>query len=161
MLVPFDQMPENSRLWIYQAERKLSAEEIKLIANDTDEFLTGWAAHGNGLKASFKIERDQFLIITVDEGFSQASGCSIDASVNLVRNLESQLGISFMNNNKVAFLINDEIELIPFNSIKDQASNNIISASTKVFDNTVKNLGEFKSNWLTDSGLTWLNRYFN
>lgn len=161
MLIPFEQMPENARLWIYQAERKLTPQEVRLVSDSTNTFLSQWQAHGSDLKASYAIEYDQFLIISVDESFSQASGCSIDASVHLIKALENELKISFMTTSQVAFLDGEEINLYPFNQLKKQVEINAITPETKVFDNTVQNVAEFKSRWLTESKETWVKRYFH
>ena len=160
MLISFNEMPEEARLWIYQAERKLTDKEVEFVRFNTENFLNQWRAHGQDLKSSFTIEYDQFLVISVDESFSQASGCSIDASVHLIEALQSELGISFMTTSKVAFLQNDKINLYPFNKLKEQAKDNVISPETLVFDNTVKNVAEFKSRWLKESGATWVKRFF-
>jgi len=154
-------MPEDARLWIYQAGRKLNEDEVDFVRNQTENFLSQWQAHGQDLKSSFKIEYNQFLIISVDESFSQASGCSIDSSVHLIKVLESKLKTSFMTTSQVAFLLEeDQISLFPFNKLKDQVQNQIISPQTKVFDNTVKNIREFRQKWLVPSKQTWVNRYF-
>lgn len=153
-------MPDNARLWIYQAERNLSKEEVALVKANTEAFLKQWRAHGQDLKSSFTVEYNQFLIISVDESFSQASGCSIDASVHLIKALESALEISFMTTSQVAFLQDDKINLYPFNQLKTQAKEKIITPDTPVFDNTVQNVAEFKSRWLKESSATWVNRYF-
>ncbi|WP_462253043.1 hypothetical protein [Ekhidna sp.] len=160
MLISFNEMPEEARLWIYQAERKLTDKEVEFVRFNTEKFLSQWQAHGQDLKSSFTIEYDQFLVISVDESFSQASGCSIDASVHLIEALQSELGISFMTTSQVAFLQNDKINLYPFNKLKEQAKENVISPETLVFDNTVKNVAEFKSRWLKESGATWVKRFF-
>ena len=39
MLIPFDQMPDNARLWIYQADRKLKPEEVRFVEENTNNFL--------------------------------------------------------------------------------------------------------------------------
>ncbi len=160
MLITFEQMPDQARLWIYQAERKLDQEEVKLVQEGAKNFLNKWRAHGQDLKSSFKIEYNRFLVISVDESFSQASGCSIDASVHLIKGLESKLGISFMTTNQVAFLQDEEINLYPFNQLKTQVKDAVISPNTLVFDNTVRNVAEFKSRWLQKSQNTWVKRYF-
>lgn len=160
MLIEFDQMPETSRVWIYQAERKLSTQEIEFVEKSASDFLRNWSAHGNGLKSSFKIEYNQFLIITVDESFSQASGCSIDASVNLIKALEQRIGISFITNGLVGFLIGDEVKLLPFNELEKGISANQISKSTPMFNNTIQYLSDFRSKWLVESGQGWVSRYF-
>ncbi|MEO9870172.1 hypothetical protein [Ekhidna sp.] len=153
-------MPEQARLWIYQAERKLTQEEVKLVQANAKTFLDQWSAHGQDLKSSFTVEYNQFLIISVDESFSQASGCSIDASVHLIKGLESALGISFMTTNQVAFLQNEQINLYPFNQLKAQVKEAVIQPETLVFDNTVQNIADFRSRWLQKSQNTWINRYF-
>jgi len=160
MLISFDQMPDNARLWIYQVSRKLTDQEIVFVKQHTENFLSKWQAHGNDLKASYTMAHDQFLIISVDESFSQASGCSIDSSVHLISALEKELNASFMTTSQVAFLLDDEITLFPFNQLKSKVEDNVILAETKIFDNTVKNLEEFRTKWLVPCSETWLNRYF-
>ncbi|MEP5105098.1 MAG: hypothetical protein ABJQ84_10785 [Ekhidna sp.] len=161
MLIPFEQMPENARLWVYQAERKLTSQEVELVSANTNTFLSQWQAHGQDLKGSYCLEYDQFLIISVDESFSQASGCSIDASVHLIKALENELKVSFMTTSQVAFLKGEEINLYPFNQLKKQVEESAITPNTLVFDNTVQNVAEFRSRWLTESKETWVKRYFH
>lgn len=160
MLIPFEQMPENARLWIYQAERKLKPQELRFVEENTKIFLNQWQAHGQDLKASFSLEYDQFLIVSVDESFSQASGCSIDASVHLIKALENELGISFMTTSQVAFLQDEEIHLYPFNQLKSQVEDKTITPKTLVFDNTVQNVAQFRAGWLKESNESWVKRYF-
>lgn len=153
-------MPDDARLWIYQAGRRLTNEEIAFTRQCTEAFLSKWQAHGQDLKAAYTIEYDQFLVISVDESFSQASGCSIDSSVHLINALEKELGVSFITTSQVAFMLEDGIELFPFNQLKTQVQENVIQPETKIFDNTVKNLAEFKQKWLVPSSETWVSRYF-
>ena len=141
MLVAFDQMPDTSRLWIYQAERELTEPEIAFIRKTSSLFITDWTAHGNDLKASFEVLYNRFLVITLDENMSQASGCSIDTSVNFVRTLERELGISLLNNDKVAFMIEDDIELLPVHGLREKVAQEAILPDTKVFNNTVVDQG--------------------
>ena len=39
MFVPFDSLPEESKIWIYQSNRKFSDEEIQEIEKDLTSFL--------------------------------------------------------------------------------------------------------------------------
>lgn len=160
MLIPFEEMPDHARLWIYQCERKLTTEERQLVEASTRTFLSQWQAHGQSLKATYAIEYDQFLIISVDENFSQASGCSIDASVHLIKSLEKELSLSFMTTSQVAFLQGEAIHLYPFSQLKSCVADRVITKETPVFDNTVQNIAEFKSRWLKASNETWVKRYF-
>jgi len=51
MLVEFNTLPEESRVWIYQANRSFSEEELQEIESKLDVFIQNWAAHGSDLKA--------------------------------------------------------------------------------------------------------------
>lgn len=160
MLIPFDQMPHTSRVWIYQADRKLQSEEVEFVKSVSQNFLSDWSAHGNALKASFTVEHAQFLVLTVDEGHSQASGCSIDSSVHLIKALEEKLNVSLTNSGNVAFLVKNEVIIYPFQEIKSKVAENKIQPQTQIFDNTVKNIADFRTNWLVDSKESWVGRFF-
>jgi hypothetical protein len=161
MLIPFEEMPDHARLWIYQAERKLLPQERDFVAQNTERFLSQWQAHGQGLKAAYSMEHDQFLIIAVDETFSQASGCSIDASVHLIKALERELGISFMTTSQVAFMKEEKVQLYPFSHLKAKVQSASITPETLIFDNTVKNMEEFRKGWIKKSSESWVSRYFS
>lgn len=160
MIVPFDEMPGTARIWIYQSDRKLSDQDNGVIANQTDAFLTQWAAHGNPLKSAYKVLHDKFLIISVDEGFNQASGCSIDASVALVRQLEAELKINFFDRTRVCFIVDEEVFDSSLTELKNLISDGKIKEDTLTFNNLVQNVEEMESQWIIPAQDSWLKRYF-
>lgn len=160
MYIPFDEMANTSRVWIYQADKHLSKEDQLHIEAECNSFLNEWAAHGQSLKSSFRIMHNKFLVISVDESFNQASGCSIDASVALIKNLELELGISFFDRTKVCFLIDDKIVDIPMNGIKSEIENGTINSDTLTFNNLVSDKQSFQTNWKIEAKNSWLKRYF-
>ncbi len=160
MLIHFEKISDNARVWIYQAEKSLTDKEIDSVSQKTEQFLKQWQAHGQDIKASFVLKYNQFLIVAADESFSQASGCSIDALVHLVKTLEKELQISFMTSGKMAFLQLEEINLYAFNQLKSKIEKKIIQPETLVFDNTIQNVGDFKKKWLMKSKETWVGKYF-
>ena len=161
MRTAFDKLPDTARLWIYQGSRKLTNSEAGHVRAESREFIGKWQAHGQPLKADVSVVKDQFLVIAVDESFSLASGCSIDASVNLVKNLSTVLNVDFLDRKNVAFLINDEVQIYPFSEIADLVKQKVITPDTLVFNNMVQNLGEWKSSWLIPSSESWLKKYFH
>ncbi|MEO8533747.1 MAG: ABC transporter ATPase, partial [Flavobacterium sp.] len=44
MYIPFENLPGESRIWIYQSNRKFSDEEFSEIESDLKSFIEGWAA---------------------------------------------------------------------------------------------------------------------
>ncbi|SMD34113.1 hypothetical protein SAMN04488029_1841 [Reichenbachiella faecimaris] len=160
MYIPFDEMVDTSRVWIYQANRHLSSSDQALIDIRCNAFLQQWAAHGQSLKSSFQVIHDKFLIISVDESFNQASGCSIDASVALIKNLEQELDINFFDRTQVCFLINDEIVEIPMTKIKSQVESGTIQSDTLTFNHLVTDIKSFNTDWKVAAKNSWLKRYF-
>ena len=156
-----EEMPDHARLWVYQASRQLSEEEVQIVERETRSFISSWAAHGQALTASFEVKYDQFLVIAVDESAHSATGCSIDDSVNLVRKLEQLFNTAFLDRTKVALLDEDQIEMIPFNQIKSAVSEGAIVEKSKIFNNSVSTYGDFKQNWIQSASESWVSRYFN
>lgn len=153
-------MSPTSRVWIYQADRQLNNQEINFIEDSAKQFLSDWAAHGNPLKSSFSVFHNKFLVISVDENHNQASGCSIDASVALMRNIETELKLNFFDRTKVAFLLNGEIFQSAMHDLKSLISDGKISEETITFNNLVDNLDQFRNQWEVPARETWLKRYF-
>ncbi len=79
MLVDFKSLPESSRVWIYQANRSFTDDELDQIRKEINVFIADWTAHGADLKASYEIRYKRFLILALDQSLNSASGCSIDA----------------------------------------------------------------------------------
>lgn len=160
MLVAFEELPKTARVWVYQANKKLTPEEQVLIDAQASQFLNQWAAHGAPLKSSFQILHDQFLVISVDEQFNAASGCSIDASIGLVKGLEGKLSIDFFDRTLVCFIKGDEVFDTPMTGIKGLIADGKINENTLTFNNLVQNLQEFENNWMIPAKESWIKRYF-
>lgn len=161
MLCSFKQMPETSRLWIYQAERTLTSHEASFVDRTVSKFISNWTAHGKSLKASYQLAYHQFLVVAVDEQFWKPSGCGIDAMVHLIKEMERATNVLLMNHHQVAFFIDNKVQLIPFGRLKESIAKQQISPGTLVFDSAVKNLSDFRARWLVASDKTWIKRYFN
>ena len=160
MLIPFDEMPGNARVWIYQSDRAFDSSELKIIDSLSFNFFKSWAAHGNPLKSSFKVYHDKFLVISVDESFNQASGCSIDASVALIRQIENELKVNFFDRTRVSFISDGKIFNGHLTDLKGLIENGKIQKETLTFNNLVTNIDELNKNWMVPAGESWLSRYF-
>src|ERR1700744_963219 len=97
------QFSENSRVWVYQANRKLNDDEVNDITKRLDDFTTMWTAHNHQLKAKGEIRYNRFIILIVDETQAGASGCSIDKSVRFIQDLEQQFGIHLLDRFNLAY----------------------------------------------------------
>ncbi len=160
MYIPFEEMSSTARVWIYQSDRQFTEAESRQVAQACEAFLNQWAAHGSPLKSSFTLVHDKFLVIAVDESFNAASGCSIDASVGLVKQLEKDFQVNFFDRTKVAFLLQGEIFQTSMNDLKELVGQGKIKPDTVTFNNLVQTVGQFEGEWQVPAGQTWLKRYF-
>jgi hypothetical protein len=156
MYLPIEQMPDHSRVWVYQANRSFSVSETQAIENYLTPALTQWAAHGAGLNASFEIRFQQVIVIAVDETVNAASGCSIDASTRWFKEMGADLGIDFFDRS-TAVVDGDELILIPLTALKN---NPTLTPSKDVIPLQTESLGAYRSGWLQRADSTWLKRYF-
>jgi len=131
----YKELPGDTRVWIYQCDRKLSDSEIEAIKEQGDSFIYNWAAHGEKLQAAFDVLHGQFLIIFANEIEAKASGCSIDRSVNFIKNLEQEYSISLLNRTLIAYKIDDEIVTLPQEEFVELVAQGTLSKDTIVFNN--------------------------
>lgn len=160
MFVDFEQMPAHARVWVYQANRTLDKKTQKVIVDNLKKFIDEWDAHGKTLKGSAILLYNLFLIITVDEEYNQASGCSIDKSVHYLKELGEHLDVDFFDRSKQAFVQNGGIVLENFRNLKTHISAGMIEKETLTFNNAVTTVGEMKSEWQVPAGDSWLAKYF-
>jgi hypothetical protein len=141
------QFSENSRVWVYQADRKLADSEVQQIQNELDSFTTGWTAHNSQLKAAGEIKYNRFIILIVDESQAGASGCSIDKSVRFVNDLQQQFNINLLDRFNLAYREGNEVLSAPRQAFEEKLKQGGINTNTIVFNNMVQNLKELQTKW--------------
>jgi hypothetical protein len=160
MYIPFENLPEESRIWIYPSNRKFSDEEIAEIEKDLEDFITNWSAHGTSLEASFIIKYSRFIIIAINQEVHQATGCSIDASVTFIQSLEQKYNVDLLDKMNVSFKQGEFITYKPLLDFKKLAKDKSVSENTIVFNNLVNTIEEWKENWEVPASESWHNRFF-
>lgn len=160
MFVPFDTLPEHSRIWIYQSNRKFSDEEMSEIESYVKEFIEDWSAHGTGLEASFITKYNRFIIIAVNQEVHAASGCSIDASVQFIQALEKKYDVDLLDKMNVTFKNGEFIAHKSLIDFKKMAKDKAVTASTIVFNNLVNTIEEFNESWEVPASESWHSRFF-
>ena len=159
MFVRFENLPKHSRVWIYQSDREFTSHEIQIISQKTIDFIDQWTRHGSDLKGSFQIKYKRFLVLAVDEGFNNVSGCSIDSSVRFIQEIENQLNVDMMNKMNISFREGEDIKILKMNLFKAMVLEHRITSDTIVFNNMVATVDQLESDWevpLTDS---WHKRF--
>jgi len=153
MLVNFNTIPEESRIWIYAAEHKLTNDQESYILKSISDHLQNWEAHKVPLTAGVTILENHFIVIALDETKNGASGCSIDTLQNKIQNLEKDLSISLLNRLNVFCRIDNEIECIPTLILADNANQD-----TLFYDLTIQKKSELDS-YLKPISEGWCSSY--
>ena len=160
MLVDFNSLPEDSRIWVYQSNRKFSDDEISELNKLISEFLIQWTAHGTSLEAGFELKHNRFIVIGLNQESASASGCSIDASVHFMQQLEKQYQVDLLDKMNVTFYTGEFITHKTLQDFKQMAKSKAISKKTVVFNNLVNTKSEYLENWEVPAEESWHTRFF-
>ncbi len=159
--VEFDRLPEHARLWIFAAERALAPSERDRLLSEVDAFLAQWTAHGVPLTAARDWRHDRFLLVGVDEQAAGVSGCSIDALMRGLRQLESHLGVALVDHAPVLYRRGTSIERVSRDRFAELARSGEVSLDTPVYDNTVASVGDLRAGrWEGPAANSWHARAF-
>jgi len=133
----FPTLPDDSRVWLYLADRPLSEEEETWFNNELALFLASWSAHNNQLQCDGVVLFAQYVVLVVNEGFEKASGCSIDSSTHFMKKAGAALNIDFFNRLFVMQLEGDSLMRVPYANVKNGS----------YLSPFIENLGDLKKQW--------------
>jgi hypothetical protein len=150
-----------NRVWVYQADRFLSDQEVGEMDSLIAEFSSKWTAHGSALAARGEIRGNLFLILEVNEELARVTGCSIDKSVYFIKGLEQQFSVGFFDRTKVAFRDeNGEVKLVNRKEFAELVSMDKVNADTIVFNNLIQSAEELDSQWEIPFKASWHSKVF-
>ncbi|GMN11436.1 hypothetical protein MTsPCn9_09570 [Croceitalea sp. MTPC9] len=159
MLVDFESLPGESRIWIYQCNRSFSKQEMDEVTVGLNTFLTQWTAHGSDLKAGFEIKYNRFIVIGLDQTEANASGCSIDASVHYIQSLEKKYNVNLLDKMNVSYKQGEYVAYKDLKDFKKMAKERAVSKNTVVFNNLVATKQDYLENWEVPASESWHARF--
>tara|TARA_B100001109_G_scaffold91747_1_gene74626 strand:- start:192 stop:674 length:483 start_codon:yes stop_codon:yes gene_type:complete len=159
MIVDFKTMPDDSRIWIYQSNRDFNESEIGIINDKTTSFLDNWQAHGKDLECSYSIIDKRFIIIAVNESFNPIGGCSIDFSLQLIKDISNTIGIDLLNRLVVNLKIDNRLESLSLGDLKNKIKDGDFSPETIIFNTAINSKSELLNNFEIDIKSSWLSKF--
>ena len=159
MLVDFNILPEESRVWIYQANRSFSEDELQEIQSKLDIFIENWTAHGSDLQAGYTTKYKRFIVLGLNQNLNSATGCSIDASVHFIQQLEKDYKVDLMDKMNVSYKQGDYVAYKTLTDFRKMAKDKAVSKNTIVFNNLINNIAEFNENWEVPASESWHSRF--
>lgn len=152
-------LPDASRVWVFAADRRPTPGEAAHLVERMTEFVAEWAAHRRDLRAALDWRYGRFLVIAVDESRTGASGCSIDALVHRLTELEEALDLSLVDGSPVWFRDGSregEIRCVDRSEFRRLFREGQVDHDTVVFDLTVDRLGDLREGaWERPARETW------
>ena len=159
MRVDFKNMPDDSRIWIYQSDRDLIESEMSMIDDKTSSFLDSWQAHGKDLECSYSIIHKRFIIIAVNENLNPIGGCSIDYSLQLINDISDSIQVNLLNRLIVNFRIDNKISSASLNDLKSKIKDGTLSSETIIFNTNINTKGELLNDFEINIGSSWLSKF--
>lgn len=150
-----------NKVWVYQADRFFTSDEVNSISSDLLEFVSTWTAHGSALAGSACVKENLFIILEVDESRAGVTGCSIDKSVHFLKSLGQKYNVDFFDRMKVSYRSTDgQVHLVTRSKFEQLIKENQVDEYTIVFNNLVQNLEDFQTNWMIPFKDSWHSKVF-
>ena len=159
--VAFNILPEDSRVWIFSAARELTAVEQERVLADVDRFIDQWGAHSVPLVAGRGLQYGPFLFVAVDQRTAGPSGCSIDALVRQMKELERELDVELVNHAPVLFRRGTNVERVSREDFSALVADGHVDLETTVFNNTLQVLADVRAGrWEVPASESWHGQAF-
>ncbi len=156
----FKNLPDNSRIWIYQSSRELTEQEAQQASALIKDFVQQWTSHSEKVVADGAIVYNRFIVLVADESFVTLGGCSIDSSMKVMRQLEQQFNTTLFDRLTVAYRENDSIKTASQAAFQNLFEQGAVNRDTIVFNNLVSTLKDFREKWETALSKSWHARMF-
>jgi hypothetical protein len=161
--VPFAQIADDARLWIFAAANPLASSHRDLLRAQTGDFVEDWLAHGRPVVGAYDLRYDHFLLVAADEAATGVSGCSIDSLFRVLKQAEAEADTSLLDSSRVWFRDEaGEVQSVSRQEFRKLAEAGEVSGDTVVFDNTISTVGDLRAGmWEGPARQSWHGRAFS
>lgn len=148
MLTPYHILPDEAKVWIYQANRSFTQEEVWEISDILENFVDRWQSHQRDVAGYASLYYRRFIVLMADENKCDVSGCSIDSSVKLIRELEQAFDLNLFDRMKVCYkLTADMVGSFQLNNLNTLLQEGKVNVNTILFNNLVSTKKDFETVW--------------
>ncbi len=155
-MVAYDDFPAQSRVWIYQSDRALTTAQVTTTQQRLQQFVAQWQSHGKPVRARAEVLHQHFLVLMVDERYEAPSGCSIDSSVALIKELEQSLQVDFFDRMTFTYVKADgSVAAAKREAFAQLYAQQEIDEQTTVFNNLVTTKDALEKEWKVNLGASW------
>ena len=156
-IVPFDSLPDASRVWVFGSDRGLSGEDADRLLAEVDRFLGQWKAHGMPLTCARDWRDEHLLTIWVDSTKENASGCSIDGLFRVLQAIERPLDARLVGGGRVFYRDGrGRVQCARRDELPRLAASGVITDDTAVFDTSLTTAGAWRERFEAPARESWV-----
>lgn len=158
MLVNYNSLSENARIWVYPSSRKFYPQEIDELTQKLTDFVSSWKQDEVDFKASFQFLHNRFIVFLVEED-SQITNADIDAQVAFILQLQQHYEVELLDKMNVCFKQGAYIQYKDVKEFKKLLKSKSVNNKTIVFDNLIQTKFDLENYWEVPITESWYNRF--
>ena len=152
-------LADDSRVWIYGFNKRLGPAEIEIVKNRLQIFVDSWQVHSSQVEGGFELFESQFVFLATND---TVSGCSIDSSIAVFKELKEVHGLDALDQNLIFFRNeNNEVQTVSRSDFRIMVESGKIAPDTRVFNLMLNTTRQLKENLFeTDFSNSWHEKVF-
>jgi len=148
-------LPPQSRLWFFGANRILTEQEIETLAKSLSDFVATWKAHGAQLSADFTIQHEAIVIVGVDESVAPPTGCSIDKVFQLLKDFQMQTNVDFFQRTLIWEAFCNTTEIYSLETAKQALVNGQLKSNSLIVNMLIERLKDARESFYISLNESW------
>ena len=155
MLVSYESLSEEARIFIYPGSRKFYPNELPLIEEKLKKFCVSF----EGAELAYEIKYDRFLVFIVSDG----TPLDLDHQntlVDFIQHLEREFEIILLDKVNVCFKQGEYVQLKEVSDFKKLVKSKGVSKKTVVSDLMINTKYEYEQFFVVPAEESWVSHFF-
>lgn len=159
MIVDYNEISDEAKVWVYPSSRKFYPTEIAEIEQKIKSFVENWKQDDENFKASYQFLYNRFIVFAAELENTTLTNADIDASVSFILELQETYKVDLLDKMNVCFKQGDFVQYKELKDFKKLVKKRAVTGKTIIFDNLITNNHDFKHFWEISIEESWYNRF--
>jgi hypothetical protein len=159
MIVAYNTLPEDAKVWIYPSSRKFYPNEIEEVEAKVKIFVENWKIEDENFKVSYQFLHKRFIIFIADAENSELTNTDLDAAVSFILSLQETYKVELLDKMNACFKQGEFVQYKELKDFKKLLKNKAVTAKTIIFDNLITTKQDLDNYWEMPIEESWYNRY--
>jgi len=155
MIISYQNLSEEAKVFLYPSSRKFYPNELEEIELKIKEFISNLES----ISIAFKIEYKRFLLFFVSENVPLSTPL-IDKFALFIMQLEKEYQVVLLDKVNVCFKQGEFVQYQDMKRFRELIKKKSISKKTIVFNNLIQTKYEFENEWEVPVTESWLSYLF-